>query len=313
MSTVTERLGLQIQGEEEAYDIGIPNENFKKIDRVMGEIPRRNLLVNGDFQVWQRGTVFNNPPVWQYFADRWRVYHNGDVDLTVSQIDQNVGGMSIKWADGQNAGINIQYLALVDEKVKLLGRNLTLTVKIDGLLIERPITMVRGGAYIHIGMSAANAYSCQVENPLLEEESPFVIIFELEPKVAGGTRKIEFIKLEYGNYYSGFEPRPYYEELRDCSLYFQHHEIEWRQEYTTQNLYWTRPFIIPLLRNTATVTIKSFVDDSGTSLMPYVLGNVIQTSTSTATLRLWMHARSDAFLTQGKSYEIKLDIDASLC
>lgn len=48
-------------------NLGVPSvEEMMQRDRVA------NLLDNSDFQIWQRGTTFEDTPVSQYHADRWR-------------------------------------------------------------------------------------------------------------------------------------------------------------------------------------------------------------------------------------------------
>jgi hypothetical protein len=39
----------------------------------------KNKIINGDFGIWQRGTSFSNPSVFQYTADRWQGVFNGTV------------------------------------------------------------------------------------------------------------------------------------------------------------------------------------------------------------------------------------------
>jgi hypothetical protein len=43
----------------------------------VGPFGFRNKVINGDFEVWQRGTSFNNPTTLSYLADRWRLSFNG--------------------------------------------------------------------------------------------------------------------------------------------------------------------------------------------------------------------------------------------
>jgi hypothetical protein len=45
-----------------------------------------NVVINGGFDIWQRGTTFSNPATIAYLADRWRVNHDGTgATRTVSQ------------------------------------------------------------------------------------------------------------------------------------------------------------------------------------------------------------------------------------
>ena len=43
---------------------------------------RRNLIINGNFDVWQRGTTFNTATVSDHYsADRWKYYnYDGDIE-----------------------------------------------------------------------------------------------------------------------------------------------------------------------------------------------------------------------------------------
>ena len=46
---------------------------------------RRNLLINGNLNAWQRGTSFVSPANGDYLADRWRWNHSGSGLVTVSR------------------------------------------------------------------------------------------------------------------------------------------------------------------------------------------------------------------------------------
>ena len=46
----------------------------------------RNMVVNGDFKIWQRGTSFSSPANASFTADRWFMYYDGTgATRTISQ------------------------------------------------------------------------------------------------------------------------------------------------------------------------------------------------------------------------------------
>ena len=42
------------------------------IERVAQNIGHENILINGGFEIWQRGTSFSTPADGAYTADRWQ-------------------------------------------------------------------------------------------------------------------------------------------------------------------------------------------------------------------------------------------------
>ena len=52
---------------------------------------RRNLLINGGFDVWQRGTTFTTPSANYYAADRWQIYRASTSLTTTTRESFNVG------------------------------------------------------------------------------------------------------------------------------------------------------------------------------------------------------------------------------
>ena len=56
-----------------------PAEQFELINA-----GRRNLIINGGFDVWQRGTTFTNIPTTHYSVDRWKTF-TADGAVTVTK------------------------------------------------------------------------------------------------------------------------------------------------------------------------------------------------------------------------------------
>lgn len=96
----------------------------------------RNKLLNGDFQVWQRGITLTDPiPTNFYGADRWGcVRHAFDAGMTVTQqsTQTNSKSMRVQRTAG-NASTSILYIAQTletQEVKKLAGKQVTLSFKL---------------------------------------------------------------------------------------------------------------------------------------------------------------------------------------
>lgn len=156
----------------------------RKLDALDGA----NLLINGGFAVWQRGTSFTVPrtgySAGQYTADRWRVWANEDStggNITVTRVDD---GMHIE-ADG--AGFATYRFEEAEVK-KLSGKTVMLSQSVDGVVSSTVRSFPTTG--------------------ILNVTLP-----------ASGT--LNWIKLELGEQATPYVPKGYGEELLACMRYYQ--------------------------------------------------------------------------------------------
>ena len=56
---------------------------------------RRNLLINGGFDIWQRGTTFTTPSAPYYAADRWHIYRASSSITTTTRQSFTLGQQEI--------------------------------------------------------------------------------------------------------------------------------------------------------------------------------------------------------------------------
>jgi hypothetical protein len=55
------------------------------VNAPLGNAAGKNKIINGDFNIWQRGTTFTSPAAGAYTSDRWRFENNGTGTATISQ------------------------------------------------------------------------------------------------------------------------------------------------------------------------------------------------------------------------------------
>lgn len=102
------------------------SENKKNISKNTDDISQlsnQNLLINGDFQVWQRGIDFNCDENTKYTADRWVL--GGDTYPTAKKTEK---GIAITTT---NAGTWTNFFYRLEDNFfdRLVGEKLTITFK----------------------------------------------------------------------------------------------------------------------------------------------------------------------------------------
>ncbi|BBF42016.1 hypothetical protein lbkm_0698 [Lachnospiraceae bacterium KM106-2] len=296
--------------------------HITKVEREKwNKIANKNLLVNGDFQVWQRGNLFKNASFGSYCADRWTTGASIE-NCNVLEAEANVGGAKVEWPADTTGAINLCYRMTEREKNKIIGKNVTITLRVNYLTISKTITIPDGSFYIYCGVTMNSSFSMETSIILKKDDniSSFdsrAVYIDISNSGSHGAltyATVKFVKLEYGDHYSGFEPRDYHDELRDCSLYYQKHYFRFRELVSTNGKLWTRPFTIPLLGNkTHEIKVVEFIDeDSGGTLTGSLNIYLDQESTTNSVALLFMNASSSAYLTEAHQYRAVFAIDASI-
>lgn len=101
-----------------------------------GDVQRPNLLVNGGFENWQRGTSFSTSGQWA--ADRWQLSIGGSSTITISRAtaaESGSGGYAVVGAYTHGAAGNYAYLeqSLTTEILpQIKGKTVSLSVRAYG-------------------------------------------------------------------------------------------------------------------------------------------------------------------------------------
>lgn len=193
----------------------------------------KNLLINGDFSVWQRGTSFSGNV---YSADRWLI--DTSSGTVTRDIDAPDGfAYSLKCARTANAVIR-QRIELAGAGIAgtfKVGQTFTLTLKVKDSIGANDIKLY--AAFVDANganpVAVVNNLTIGVSTTAWQEiKYTFTITsapvgtnaaLEVAPYVTGTTGNIFFagIQLEKGEVPTPFEQRPYGVELALCQRYFQ--------------------------------------------------------------------------------------------
>lgn len=184
-----------------------------------------NLLINGDFQVWQRGTSFEQRATANaYTADRWI---SGFInDGKTHEITKDTDG-SVKI--NPNGGY-VSFCQVIENVGNLAGQEVTLSVMAKGNGTSGDTSHIQiflySGAF-NFTNPFASEQNAQVSNDNYEKKT-------ITGTIPEGTKSItvrvyvyqtniinlKYAKLEVGSVATPLSPRPYAEELAMCQRYF---------------------------------------------------------------------------------------------
>lgn len=145
-----------------------------------------NQLINGDFQVWQRGTIFNNVQNGVFCTDRWRIYNGGNNNLKIEKVDN---GLKMS---GNEGGASI-YQPMEDSFYTLnAGKSYTFSYSFDGVVYKK--------------------------HGIIPEtrDNNLISIYRSVPTI------FNWAKLELGEIATPFVPKSYVEELVKCQYYYEY-------------------------------------------------------------------------------------------
>jgi len=205
-------LGTATLNTTDKTPIGAINEvNLQLSDKAnqIAQLSNPNLLINGDFQVWQRGTSFKPIAGGSIFSvDRWNsymeaannlnIYRNFNNKLVIQKITSAVASIYQKM-----------------ERIFPLTTKLTLSAKIDGVIKSISGNLSTTPVWLDFGTVKLNFIgdgSTHNEVSIIPQDTTEHIV--------------DWVKLELGSIATPFVPRLYAEELALCMRYYEVGTIE---------------------------------------------------------------------------------------
>jgi len=212
----------------------------------------RNGIINGDFDVWQRGTTFNAVATAAFTADRWQVVYDGSgatraitqQAFSVGQTDvQNNPKFWLRFATSV-AGTGATFVCITQkiEGVRsFAGKNISVSFwakAISSINLFGTIQQVFGTGGSPSSVVQINAFSTQVINTSWQRYSATIYIPSISGKTIGTnnddylnilfalpinatfTFDLAQVQVEEGQLVTPFEIRPLSVELQLCYRYY---------------------------------------------------------------------------------------------
>ncbi|WP_252251316.1 hypothetical protein [Clostridium sp. VAP52] len=184
-----------------------------------------NLLINGDFQVWQRGEVFKATGM-MYTSDRWRYQTN--LSNTFDEVIKTKDGLKLKTTI---KGIHHMVQILEDTssvigKMVILSANMKST-NFSSSYLQISFSKADGTSEGHdVKLTKNNEYQVIKTTPLFipYDAKTIYITFgtvQSDNDDANVELDMEWVKLELGSVATPFVPRTYGEELALCQRYYR--------------------------------------------------------------------------------------------
>lgn len=183
------------------------------------QISRPNILINGDFQIWQRGTSFTHSHG-KYCADRWLMYmDNANNKVTWSKTSAGIKANCT--TANTNGHVRIWQSMEEQDRAKLKGLTLTYTIKYK--TNSSKARLMTESKYIDLPVSTSNWNTVSYTETYTNSAKWFVGAMLGENNYSMALNEyleIAYIKVEIGEYATPFVSKTKADELRDCSRYY---------------------------------------------------------------------------------------------
>lgn len=199
-------------------------QNSRDIDTIMNlyKQPNPNLLINSDFQVWQRGTEFADING-KYSADRWYVQAHLSKGVKIQKINEGLKMSAI--VNNSSTPDHGAYVEIKQPMENNMKGKVTLSIRARGFgIMSFFLYYDNSSHYSNIHRENLNktwqTYSFTIDIESLRQVIPTF-------RVEGYTQDLEvwmdidWIKMEYGAEATEYVPKTHMQELTECQRYYQ--------------------------------------------------------------------------------------------
>lgn len=188
-----------------------------------------NILDNGGFEIWQRGTSFVNPVPNTLTADRWRISSIGSPSFTISRNSSIVdnGQYSLEWnTTSVGSGTFLTVVQAIENYLSYAGKTITLSIRMNSNVAGANVVLYDGvttggisNTHTGDGTWQTLTTTFTVSNaPLFLEAFIFSSVSEV-PVVS--TIYVDSAMLILGNTVTSYIPLNPEEDLARCQRYYQ--------------------------------------------------------------------------------------------
>lgn len=247
-------------------DSVVMNENGDNVATTSNLVGFKNYIINGGFDVWQRGTSFSTATYGAYTADRW--YNQSPNGTTLNAAMSGIIGnrkllFNVSTPDFiSNAGIT----TIIENGANILaGKTITVSFNVRNQTTSGTVNIVIGSfSSSTVGASHTQNIIKNVTTSTQRVSHTFILPSSMANAHLGvtispsttHTYEISAVQLEEGSVATPFENRPYGLELSLCQRYYQKTFVSARSYATAASqIINTNLYLQVTMRTTPTFTL----------------------------------------------------------
>jgi hypothetical protein len=198
---------------------------------------RKNWVLNGNLEIWQRGTSFTDVASNSFSADRWKMTYRPNGNINVAQVD-NVIYKGLKYTNAYSSAQTINVEQLIEDVSKFSSKSFTLSfyAKANTAITLTNIfyanygsggsTQTNEGSTTHSVTTTRQQFThtftaTDMSGKTIGANNYMRLYFEMPFASQNDWLEIDTVQLEVGSTATDFEHKSYGEELALCQRYFE--------------------------------------------------------------------------------------------